>query len=125
MTRYEALQSEYDYLDIQEHNMAVEGLYGHGTIWIRKDLPQYKKTCILAEEIGHFETSVGDITDQKVLSNTIHEARARRWAYKKLVPLGKVSLAHSLGYCRPDEMAEYFGVDEAFLLECLKHYGLL
>jgi hypothetical protein len=32
-------------------------------------------------------------------------------------------MAMGQGYVRPHELAEYFGVDEAFVRQCLKKYG--
>ncbi len=125
MTRYEALLSEYDFLDIQEKQMKNEGLYCDGSIWINRNIVESKKVCVLAEELGHYETSNGDIINKKDLTSFKKEQIARNWAYKKLVPFEDISLAIGMGYTKPYEIAEYLCVDEAFLRECLKHYRLL
>lgn len=125
MTRYEALLSEYDFLDIQEKHMKNEGLYSDGCIWINKDIVESKKVCVLAEEIGHYETTYGDIVNKKDLTSFKREHVARAWAYRKLLPYSEISLALGMGYTKPYEIAEYLCVDEAFLRECLKYYGLL
>ena len=125
MTRYEALLSEYDHLDIQEKPMKNEGLYCDGSIWINKGLVESKKACILAEEIGHYETSFGDIINRKDMTSVKQEYAARKWAYKKLLPFEEVMAAIGCGFTKPHEIAEYLCVDEAFLRECLKYYRLL
>lgn len=125
MTKYEELMSEYEELDIQEHSMVNEGLYCDGNIWIKEDLPSSKKYCILAEELGHHETSIGDILDQNNLNNYKQECKARMWAYRKILPFSDILQALSAGYTEVYDMAEHLDVDEMFLRECLKRYGLL
>lgn len=125
MNKYEELLAEYEHLVVKEEPMLNRGLYCDGCVWIKKGQTTAQKACILAEEIGHYETSAGDILDTRDLSNAKQEARARRWAYKKLIPLRAVLSAFSNGHSRPDEIAEYLQVDETFLLGCLKEYGLI
>ena len=51
-------------------------------IAIRKDLEtSAEKTCVLAEELGHHYTSVGNILDQSDPNNRKQEILARTWAY--------------------------------------------
>lgn len=125
MTKYEQLLSEYGHLDIKEMKMHLKGLYIDDTIWIKKDLLESEKVCILAEELGHYETSSGDILDQKDVIKRRQELVARRWAYNKLIPFEDIINAFSKGYYKPYEIADYLDVDEAFLRECLNHYDLL
>ncbi|WP_229683037.1 ImmA/IrrE family metallo-endopeptidase [Virgibacillus oceani] len=89
---YERLQSEATALNIevQEKNMRkrIKGLYGNNVIWINKGIKSStEKACVLAEEIGHHLTTIGDIIDQSDLINRKQEKRARQWAFKRLVPL--------------------------------------
>lgn len=126
MSNYEDLLAEYDEeLDITERNMRNEGLYADGCVWIRRDLPSNRKVCILAEEIGHHETSSGNILDQRNLNNSKQERLARKWAYEKLLPTERIGEAISKGYTTLWDMAEYLDVDEEFLRHCLVHYGIL
>ena len=123
MTKYEDLIHEYeDILDIEEHSMCHEGLYGDETIWINKTLPEQRKACILAEELGHYETSVGNILDLNDLNNAKQERAARVWAYQKLVPLESIKTACRNGCTRVYEIAEYLDIDEAFLQESIACY---
>ena len=70
MTKYEELLSEYEgVVNVEERTMINEGLYCDGYIWIKQDLNNHRKACVLAEEIGHHYTSVGDITNLKNIEN--------------------------------------------------------
>jgi len=84
-------------IDIYEEPLktTIKGLYADQIIWINRHIPtRVEKACILAEEIGHYHTSVGDIIDQTDVRNRKQELRARAWAYEKLVPLSKIVQAH-------------------------------
>lgn len=70
---------------------------------------------MLAEELGHYYTTVGNILDKKKTINRKLERRARAWAYQKLTPLDKLIQAHNEGIRTRYEMAEYLGVTERFL----------
>ena len=68
MTKYEELMAEYDgELIIKERPIKNAGLYADGVTWIREDMTIAEKYCVLAEEIGHHETSAGGILDQTYL----------------------------------------------------------
>lgn len=57
-------------------------------IAIRKDIDtSTEKACVLAEELGHHYTSVGNIIDMEDLSNRKQERQARLWGYNKLIGL--------------------------------------
>ena len=106
MSKYEDLLMEYeDKLLIEERNMKNEGLYGDNVAWINKNLPSRRKTCILAEEIGHYETSVGDILDQHSLDSAKQERAARGWAFNKLIPLDDIKAVSYTHLIPPREPA--------------------
>lgn len=126
MTKYEELIAEYENdLIIEERPIRNDGLYADNVIWIKKDSPAAKKYCILAEEIGHYTTTTGDILDQTTLDNQKQELKARRWAYEKILHIQAIISAIQNGCYEVWEMAEYLDVDEPFLIEALKHYGIL
>lgn len=126
MTMYEALLSEYEErLCVEERPMVNEGLYCDNVIWINDRLPEARRVCILAEEIGHYETTVGDILDQRDMNNARQELRARKWAYNKLLSVDMIIDAASKGHTEAYDMAEYLGVDEEFLMEYLAYQGIL
>ncbi len=101
----------------------AKGLCKGNKIAIRKNLRTVEKACVLAEELGHYHTTVGDILDQGDIINAKQERKARAWAYKKMVPFEALIAALVSGYRQTHEMAEYLDVDERFLRECLEYYG--
>ena len=125
MTKYEELIGEYEHLIIEERPMVNDGLYADGCVRINQDMPTNRKACVLAEEVGHYETSSGDILDQTDTGNRKQELTARKWAYNKVVPEEKISEAISAGYTEVWEIADHLDVDERFLREALKYYGIL
>jgi hypothetical protein len=81
-----------------------------------------EKTCVLAEELGHHYTTVGDIMDQTDVSNRKQERRARIWAYHKLLSLNDLIDSYKCGCRNQFEIAEHLNVTEEFLVDCLKYY---
>ena len=60
---------------------------------------QIEKACILAEELGHHYTTVGNILDQDEVANRKQELRARLWAYNHQIGLIGIIRAYEHG-CR-------------------------
>lgn len=123
MTKYEELMAQYGHLLIEEHSMVNKGLYADGCIWIREDLPTAEKYCMLAEELGHYETTEGDILNQNVISNRKQELAARRWAYETIVPKELIEQTVRNGYTEVWDIADQLGLDENFLKDALEYYG--
>ena len=82
---YEALLVEADNegLTVKEMPMRYNnGRIKGNRIAIRKDIDtSAEKTCVLAEELGHHYTTVGDITDLTSMNNQKQELKARLTAY--------------------------------------------
>lgn len=92
-------------------------------IAIRKDIEtSAEKACVLAEELGHYHTTVGDITDLSDFQNRKQERQARLWGYNKLIGLTGIIQAFHAGCHSRHETAEYLGVTEEFLQECIDCY---
>ncbi|WP_294785739.1 ImmA/IrrE family metallo-endopeptidase [uncultured Eubacterium sp.] len=90
---------------------------------IRQDIETTaQKTCVLAEELGHHCTSVGDILDQTNVQNRKQEFRARMWAYNEMVGLMGIIDAYKNGCRNSYEVAEYLEVTEEFLNDALDAY---
>ena len=81
-----------------------------------------EKACILAEELGHHHTSVGNILDQTLLDNKKQELKARIWAYQRLIDLEMLVDAYEHGYRDFHEVAEYLEVTEEVLREAIDFY---
>lgn len=90
---------------------------------IRKDLTtSTEKACVLAEELGHYYTTSGDILTQETLLDQKQECRARFWSYNKLVGLTGIINAYKNGCRNRYEMADFLGITETFLSEALSSY---
>jgi len=124
---YESLLLEADQLGVYTVEMdmkgALKGLYADNVICINQNIKSStEKATILAEEIGHHLTSVGDILDQRKVDNRKQERRARAWAYIKLVPLSKIVQAYENGARTRYDLAEYLNVTDSFLCEAIKYH---
>lgn len=92
-------------------------------IAIRKDLPtSAEKGCVLAEELGHYHTSVGNILDQSSVDSRKQELRARLWGYDKMIGLPGIISCYRAGCQSISDMAEHLEVTENFLKEALLCY---
>lgn len=92
-------------------------------IAIKKDIPtQAEKACILAEELGHYYTSYGEILDMEDTSNRKQELRARMWAYDKQIGLQGIIACHKAKCRNIHDMAEYLNVTEEFLENAINCY---
>ena len=100
MNRYEKVAAEYDDdVVIEERDIENEGLYYDGYAWIKKDMTEAKKACILAEEIGHHKLTVGDITDQSIMENAKQEYKARKTVeYSVIAVFASVGTTHCTTY---------------------------
>lgn len=101
----------------------IKGLYSDNVIWINKNIKSTtEKACILAEELGHYHTSFGDILDQSTLGNRKQERLARKWAWNYLVTPEKLVESFKKGCRSRYEIAKFLNVTESFLEEALTFY---
>ena len=101
----------------------TSGLYIDGNIALSVKLDtSIEKACVLAEELGHYHTSVGNILDMSVLANRKQERQARLWAYNKLIGLTGLIRAYEHGCKSRYEIAEYLDVTEEYLEDCIDCY---
>ena len=115
--------AELNDLRIKELDLrSADGRICGNRIAIKKDLSEEEKTCVLAEELGHYFTTSGNILDQsynKVL-NRRQELRARRWAYDKLLSAEAIVNAYNEGNRTIWDMAEALHVPPCFLADAIK-----
>lgn len=81
-----------------------------------------EKACVLAEELGHHHTTVGNITDLTNMQNRKQERQARLWGYNRLIGLAGIIKAFEAGCQSRHEIAELLEVTEEFLQECIDCY---
>jgi Zn-dependent peptidase ImmA (M78 family) len=125
--RYEQLLDEACNNEIEVKEVAFEssskGLIKNNKIGINKyTCTSIEKTCILAEELGHYFTSHGDIIDQNKTESRKQEKRARNWAYEKLIPLSAFIKAYNNGIKNRYELSQFLDVTEDFINDTIKHY---
>lgn len=132
LLNYEELLIEADNNNLitkEKPLLANAGRIKGNRIAIKKDIPtQKEKACVLAEELGHFYTSTGNILDMKDAENRKQEAHARLWAYNRQIGLQGIISCYKANCRTLHDMAEHLDVTEEFLndaIECYRSkYGL-
>lgn len=122
---YETLLIEADsgHLVVKEKNLkGNDGRISGNRIAIRKEIPTVKKACVLAEELGHYYTTTGNILDQSTVENRKQELRARLWSYNKMIGLTGIIKSYEHGCQTLYDMAEYLNVTEEFLSDAISQY---
>ena len=120
MNIYEKLQEQAckEGIDIVDYNFQsdrIKGLYCDGMVAISNKIDtSVEKACVLAEEIGHYHTAVGDITNQSDMENRKQELKGRLWAYNQQIGL--------IGLVKAYDAAEYLGVTEEFFQDAINRY---
>ena len=90
MTTYEDLLKEADYNNLitKEKELPIsKGRIKGNRIAIRKGLTEKEKKCVMAEELGHYYTGIGNILDQSNISNRKQELHGRIYSYNRLIGL--------------------------------------
>ena len=123
---YEQLLTAADQegLLVKEHSLINhDGLISGRRIAIRKNIEtQAEKSCVLAEEIGHYRTSSGNILDQNKEESRKQEYRARLYGYNLKIGLTGLISAYEAGCGNLCEMAEYLDATEEYLKEAIDCY---
>lgn len=128
MTKYEELLHEAinDGISVDENYSfkgEFSGLYIDGNIALSDRLHTTpEKVCVLAEELGHHHTSVGNILDMNDARNRKQERQARLWGYNRLIGLTGIINAFRAGCQSRHEIAETLSVTEEYLQECIDCY---
>ena len=81
-----------------------------------------EKRCVLAEELGHYYTTYGEILNYSLSENMKQERKARIYSYNKLVGLDEIVRAYKSGCQNQYEISETLGITEEFLEECIGYY---
>ena len=129
MTKYEELleiASQENVKVYEKYDLSgtrLKGLYCDGVIALDKDIEtQTERACVLAEELGHHYTTVGDITDLTSMNNQKQELKARLTAYNDRIGLRGIIDAYKARRTSPEEMAEFLDVTPEFLQDALECY---
>lgn len=125
MTTYEDLLKEADYNNLitKEKELPIsKGRIKGNRIAIRKGLTEKEKKCVMAEELGHYYTGIGNILDQSNISNRKQELHGRIYSYNRLIGLTGIIEAYKHNCQTISESAEYFDVTEEFFNEAISYY---
>lgn len=131
MTKYEELVSkaENKNINVLEMDLGTNkkcGKYLHSKngnfIIINSNMTETNKHEVLVEELGHHNTSLGNIIDQSELENIRQEKRARNWGYENAVSIVQLINVFEKGLKTTYEIAEYLNITEKFLNEAINHY---
>lgn len=119
----EACEEGVDIVGYDFRSERIRGLYCNGTVAISNDIDTItEKTTVLAEELGHYYTTTGNILDQTDVSSRKQERHARVWAYDKLIGLSGIIRGSEAGCQSRYELAEFLGITEDFLQDALYCY---
>ncbi len=125
MSKYEELMKKHSHIPISDNYKLkgnFKGIFANGAILIDKDLSNFQKHTVLAEEIAHYKYTYGNILDQSNMLNKKLELFARRKAYESVITLQGLIDAYNNGISNIHEMADFFEVNLSFVQECLSHY---
>lgn len=125
LTKYEKLLDEaYSYgIEVIELNLGGDCGYCYDeTIYININSTETIKYCILSEELGHYFTTVGDITCLNIDANVHQEYQARTWSYDKIISPDNIINSILNGATSFQDLAEDLDVNEKFLLEAIEFY---
>lgn len=101
----------------------LKGLYYNNNIALSKNIQtNAERATIIAEELGHHYTAVGNILDQSSVANRKVERLGRIYAYNRLVGILGIIKAYEYGCQNRYEISMYLDVTEDFLDESLKFY---
>ncbi|WP_414052938.1 ImmA/IrrE family metallo-endopeptidase [Macrococcus animalis] len=124
MNKYERL--EYVVPDVKIKKMVMpyglKGLYYTNNIVIDKSLSYYQSIEVLAEEIGHHFTSLGDIRDYNNISSMKQETKARRYGYELVVSLDDLIDAYQNDVRTMCELTHFLEVTPEFISKAIDYY---
>lgn len=128
MTDYEKdLDAAYqEGLDVKEKYLKSDAaalIRGNKVALNKKCLKTSKeKASYLAEERGHYHTSVGNILDLSIENNRKQEYAARLWGYNNKIGLTGLIRAFEQGCQTVDAAADFLEVTEDYFCEAVDCY---
>lgn len=121
--RQQAADNGAEVIDWKFESDKIKGLYCDGVIAVNSQIEtNAEKASILAEELGHHLTAVGDILDQEKTLSRKQELKGRIWAYDRLIGLTGIIKAYKAGCRNRYEMADILQVDEETLQQAIDYY---
>lgn len=126
MNRIDAIMKNYPELKVDYIQMDNElgGYIYRNHILLDAGKTEDELVPILYEEIGHFKTTVGDITKYSSNDDIKQERRARVWGLKHLVPLSVINQFKKQDYDDDYEVADELGIRITYLHEAGEIYKI-
>lgn len=131
MTKYEKLIDKAEQLGATVMEVSLTGRYGfcyNDVIFLNSNMTTKDKISVLGEEMGHYETTYGDITDKTKTENVKRENVARRYGYSFIIEPNDIVEAMRRGSNNMYEIADYLEINCEDLLKIIadykKRYGL-
>lgn len=125
MNQFEKLLAENENIIVVEKHFKSKalGLCKGNKIGLSKKLVTVaEKSCVYAEELGHYYTTVGDITDKSKIQNRKQERVARSIAFEKLCSIKKIVRAIKGGARDRYEVAEYLCITDNFFEDAIEYH---
>lgn len=123
---YEDLLNEAASQGLIVKEKTIDGYGGRifkNRIAINNNLTGKEKAAVLAEELGHHYTSVGDILDQTDIRNRKQERKARSWGYQKLIQPRDIAIACLSGCHTAYDLSEYLDLPQQYVEEALQYFS--
>lgn len=119
----ESTMNDVHVIENADFKSKADGLINGNIIGLNKTIrTNTKRACVLAEELGHYHTTVGDIICPSTVLDRKQEIRARVWAYNKLIGLNGIINSYKHRCYSLSDTADYLDVTEEFLLEAIQYY---
>ncbi len=76
----------------------------------------------VGEEIGHVQTTVGNISKYKTTDDLNQERKARQYGYRLIVNLDSLIACYKAGIRTPWDMADFFEVSQPYMWKAIDTY---
>lgn len=127
MNRIEQLMSEYPELSFN-FTSRMPDFQGasifNNEVYINSNRDYRQNLQDLAEEIGHWETTAGDIHTESTFYDQKQELDARRFGYMAIVSLDGLIDCFKKGITTPWDIADYFECDVDYVWNALDTYKI-
>lgn len=126
MDRIEELMEKFKKIKFKYDPHLPPGLSGlniNNTVYLNPKQPKSKIKADLAEEIGHYLTTVGDITGQKTLLDRRQERKARNIGAILTVSPWDIVACYEEGCVMIYQCAEFLDVPEETFVTAVNYYS--
>lgn len=128
MTKYESLVAYAQNIgaDVKEINFCTNKKYGKNidnTIYINSQMTEQEKYEILSEEIGHYKTTFGNITNLSEIRNLKQEIKARDISIEQICSINNIITCIKNGAINRYEIAEMLSISDELFNYAIKYHS--